>query len=71
MATKKTIDDNYLKSLLRSKDDPSHPICRNRKKKAAIFTFASTIMKLNGTPYLLITAGPPDESDYQKVEFTK
>jgi hypothetical protein len=35
------------------------------------FTFASVIMTLTGVPYLQISSGPPDESEYKKVAFSK
>ena len=63
-----TINDVVIKDALRSKDDKNNPVCRAIKNGA--FTFGSVIMTLTGTPNLQITAGPPDESEYRKVEFT-
>jgi predicted choloylglycine hydrolase len=63
------VDDNIIKDALRSKDDKDNPVCRAPKN--GVFTFVSVIMTLSGIPSLQVTAGPPDESDYKKVEFTK
>lgn len=63
------ISPENIKNVLRSKNDPANPVCRNWAPGKG-FTFASTIMSLGETPYLLVTAGPPDESEYQKIEFT-
>jgi len=63
------ISDEIIKSALRSKDNDKHPVCRNNNGYG--FTFASVIMTLTGTPYLQITAGPPDESEYKRIGFSK
>lgn len=63
-----TVNDGIIKDVLRSKDDKDNPVCRAPKNGG--FTFGSVIMTLTGTPNLQITAGPPDESEYKKVEFT-
>lgn len=63
------VDDGLLKQVLRSKDDINNPVCRVPKNGG--FTFGSVIMTLSGTPYLLVTAGPPDESEYKRVDFSK
>lgn len=62
------INTDTIMKILRSKDDPENPVCRSWKPGGG-FTFASTIMKLGDSPQLLITAGPPDESDYIMVKF--
>lgn len=62
------VNDVIIKEALRSKDDKDNPVCRAPKNGG--FTFGSVIMTLTGTPDLQITAGPPDESEYKKVEFT-
>lgn len=62
-----TVNDVLIKEILRSKDDKENPVCRAPKNGS--FTFASVIMTLTGTPYLQITAGPPDASEYKRVDF--
>jgi len=62
-----TIDDVLIRNTLRSKDDVNNPVCR--PLSGGGFTFASVIMTLTGKPFLQITQGPPDESEYQKFEF--
>lgn len=68
VATSPTIDDTLIKATLRSKDDPRHPVCRSSTNGG--FTFVSTIMTLSGKPFLLVTSGPPDESEYKRIDFT-
>ncbi len=63
------VSDELIKQTLRSKDDPNHPVCVNRREGRFGFTFASVIMTLTGQPYLQITAGPGDESEYIRVVF--
>ena len=68
MNSNSEITINSIMNILRSKDDPNNPVCRTMNQSGG-FTFASTIMILGDKPYLLITAGPPDESEYKKFEF--
>lgn len=68
--SKKVINEKTIMNVLRSKDDPSNPVCRKWDPRRG-FTFASTIMSLGKSPSLLITPGPPDESEYKKIGFTK
>jgi len=63
-----SVDDILIKKTLRSKDDMDNPVCRSPKNGG--FTFGSVIMTLTGNPFLQVTAGPPDESEYRKIEFT-
>jgi isopenicillin-N N-acyltransferase like protein len=63
-----SVNDVIIKDALRSKDDKDNPVCRQPKNGG--FTFGSVIMTLTGVPYLQITAGPPDESEYKKIGFT-
>jgi len=63
-----SVNDIVIKEALRSKDDKDNPVCRQPKNGG--FTFGSVIMTLTGSPFLQVTAGPPDESEYKKVEFT-
>ena len=62
------IDEKTIMNVLRSKDDPFNPVCRNWSPGQG-FTFASTIMTLGENPSLLITSGPPDESEYKRIYF--
>jgi len=64
------VDDLIIKDALRSKDSKLHPVCRTLKNKLSGFTFASIIMTHSGEPYIQLTAGPPDESEYVKFTFT-
>lgn len=64
---KDQITDETIKEALKSKDNPFHPICRANYGRG--FTFASTIMTLTGQPFLQVTAGPPDESEYISIYF--
>ncbi len=63
------VTDELIKATLRSKDDPNNPVCVNRREGRFGFTFASVIMTLTGQPFLQITAGPGDESEYKRVDF--
>lgn len=63
---KENITVDEIMEVLRSKDDPANPVCRNWTPTSG-FTFASTIMKLGENPELFITAGPPDESEYKNI----
>lgn len=62
------VDDVLIKEALRSKDDPNNPVCRVPKNGGV--TFGSVIMTLSGKPFLQITAGPPDESEYKRFDFS-
>ena len=70
MKSSPEIGDALIKEALRSKDDLDNPVCRTNKEDGRAFTFASTIMTLTGVPYVQILAGPPDESDYVRVDFS-
>uniref|UniRef100_UPI00359467AA hypothetical protein n=1 Tax=Aquiflexum sp. TaxID=1872584 RepID=UPI00359467AA len=64
------VTDDLIKDALRSKDDANNPVCRILDPKKNGFTFASVVMTLTGEPNLQITAGPPSESEYLKVDFS-
>ena len=68
LASASNLDDQMLMTTLSSKDNKDHPVCRANNERGA-FTFASVIMTLDKTPVLKITAGPPDESEYQTFDF--
>ncbi len=63
------ITDTNIKEALRSKDDAKYPVCVTPNQWG--MTFGSVIMTLTGKPFLQITAGPPDESEYKRVEFSE
>lgn len=65
------IDDALIKETLRSKDDITNPVCRSFNSGGGGFTFGSVIMTLTGKPYLQVTAGSPDESEYKRFDFTQ
>ncbi len=65
------IEDSLIKETLRSKDDAKNPVCVSLSLGRGGFTFGSVIMTLTGTPFLQVTAGSPDASEYKKMEFSK
>lgn len=70
VSERSSIDDTLIKETLRSKDDAKNPVCRSVTSSGGAFTFGSVIMTLSGKPYLQITAGSPDDSEYKRVDFT-
>jgi len=64
-------DDMFIKATLRSKDDNNNPVCRTHLPGNEFFTFGSVIITLSGKRTMQVTAGPPDESDYQTFSFKK
>ena len=65
-----SINDSLIKETLRSKDDLNNPVCRAIGGEGNAFTFASVIMTLTGNPYMQITKGSPDASEYLKIVFS-
>ncbi|HAD12950.1 MAG TPA: hypothetical protein DCF33_11005 [Saprospirales bacterium] len=63
-----SIGDAAIKEALRSKDDAKYPVCVTPNEWG--MTFGSVIMTLTDKPFLQITSGPPDESEYKRVEFS-
>lgn len=70
-AQTKVKDDVFIKTTLRSKDDSNNPVCRTHLPNKHGFTFTSVIFTLSGTRSMQVTAGPPDESEYQSFYFAK
>ncbi|MDC6366844.1 MULTISPECIES: C45 family autoproteolytic acyltransferase/hydolase [Flavobacteriaceae] len=70
MALQKEISETTLIKVLRSKDNKKHPVCKANKKNGQGFTFGSIIMTFSEQPYLQIVAGPPDESEFVRVNFS-
>jgi len=64
-------DDMFIKATLRSKDDNNNPVCRTHLPSKNGFTFGSVILTLSNKRTMQLTAGPPDESDYQTFSFDK
>lgn len=64
------ISDAMIKEALRSKDDEANPVCRTNNQNGQGFTFASVIMTLGEQPSLQVLAGPPDESEYTRFDFS-
>ncbi len=69
MVSQPTVDEALIKEALRSKDDRDNPVCRANRENGNGFTFASIIMTLNEEPNIQVLAGPPDESEYKRVDF--
>lgn len=67
LAKPANLSSAQIMETLRSKDDALNPVCR--PNNGGGFTFASVIMTMGKEPNLLITAGPPDESEFQKFDF--
>ena len=70
MISNSIVSDELIKETLRSRDNSHHPVCRTNNENGRGFTFASIIMTFAKVPYVQILAGPPDESDYQRVDFS-
>ena len=68
MSHDQIVNADLIKETLRSRDDPSNPVCRTNNGRG--FTFGSTIMTLTGELHMMVTAGPPDESEYQRYDFS-
>jgi predicted choloylglycine hydrolase len=71
LTTSDPVGEETVKDALRSKDDAAYPVCRENLQDQSFFTFASVIMTLSSKPFLQVTFGPPDESQYMKVHFSK
>lgn len=69
MSSDQPTGDELIKKTLQSKDNDKHPVCRANSRSGKGFTFATTIMTLSDHPYLEITAGPPDETEYKRIIF--
>ena len=54
-----------------SKDDSNNPVCRTHLSSKKGFTFGSVILTLSNKRIMQVTAGPPDESEYQTFSFDK
>jgi hypothetical protein len=70
MSASSDIDEQLIIETLRSKDNAENPVCRTNNNGGG-FTFASVVITMADSPFMLITPGPPDESDYEKFDFNK
>ncbi|TYA57327.1 C45 family autoproteolytic acyltransferase/hydolase [Formosa maritima] len=70
LANKNEVSEEQIKEALRSKDDANNPVCRANNENGFGFTFASIIMTISENPYIEVLAGPPDESEYVRVDFS-
>ena len=69
LASADHFDENSFKNVMRSRDDPNHPVCRTNLQNGRGFTFASVIFELGLNPQMHFIAGPPDEGEYQVLGF--
>jgi isopenicillin-N N-acyltransferase like protein len=60
-----------VKAALRSRDSDKYPVCRTLKGGDDTFTFGSVIMVLSGKPRMLVTAGPPNQTEYTALAFSR
>lgn len=63
-------NDNVLKQVYRSKDDPKNPVCRTFQEGKSGFTFSSVVFTLGKNPSIQLTNGSPDQSEYILHKFT-
>ena len=69
IANANDLTESTMIAALRSRDNKENPVCRTRTKRSGAFTFASTIMTMTEQPYLQLTVGPPDESEFIRIDF--
>ncbi|MCB0654672.1 MAG: hypothetical protein KDC57_00985 [Saprospiraceae bacterium] len=65
------VSESTLMAALRSRDSQNNPVCRSNLGNGQGYTFASVIMTMAEKPYIQVTAGPPDESEYQRFSFSE
>jgi hypothetical protein len=70
MANSAEINDQQIMDALRSRDNDTNPVCRTNNNNGYGFTFASIIMTHSETPFIQVLAGPPDESEFLRVDFS-
>lgn len=69
IANSSELNESVLMETLKSKDNQRNPVCRAHFDKGYAFTFASILMVMDEQPYIKLTAGPPDESEFQRFDF--
>ena len=70
IANSPEINDQQIMDALRSRDNDNNPVCRTNNNNGYGFTFASIIMTHSETPFIQVLAGPPDESEFLRVDFS-
>lgn len=70
IATNKKLNESILMETLKSKDSKNNPVCRTNRNNGYGFTFASIVMAMSEQPYIKLTVGPPDESEYKRFDFS-
>ena len=65
------IDEQVVKTTLRSKDSKANPICRSLGVGDESFSFGTTIMTLSDKPFFQVTMGPPDSNKFLRLEFSQ
>jgi predicted choloylglycine hydrolase len=71
ISTNKELNESILMETLKSKDSKNNPVCRTNRMNGYGFTFASIIMVMSEPPYIKLTVGPPDESEYKRFDFSR
>jgi len=70
MTVNSIINDQSIIAALQSKDNKDHPVCRTNLENGRGYTFASIVISMAKEPYIQITAGPPDESEFKRFDFS-
>lgn len=63
------INTDHIKSTLRAKDNPNHPVCRPHREGGGGFTFSSIIYTIGGKRSIQLTYGSPDQAEYVEYFF--
>ncbi|WP_396590153.1 C45 family autoproteolytic acyltransferase/hydolase [Allomuricauda sp. R78024] len=70
IASQQKLTDQVLMNTLKSKDSKEGSVCKANQNDGMGFTFASVVMTISEKPYLQIVAGPPDEDEFIRVDFS-
>ncbi|OZV68015.1 C45 family autoproteolytic acyltransferase/hydolase [Winogradskyella aurantia] len=70
IANRGELTESALIETLKSKDNKNNPVCRANNKNGYGFTFASVVMEMSDNPYMKLTVGPPDESEFLRFNFS-
>ncbi|KJD34986.1 hypothetical protein PW52_12890 [Tamlana sedimentorum] len=70
IATSTELNESILMETLKSKDNKNNPVCVTNLNNGYGFTFASIVMEISEQPYITLTVGPPDESEYKRFDFS-
>jgi isopenicillin-N N-acyltransferase like protein len=63
------ISTDLIKTTLRSKDNPYHPVCRTYREGGGGFTFSSILFTLGGKRSVQLTYGSPELTEYKEYFF--